>query len=111
MPISTELTPVLKKLRLSGVLQTLDLRTKEAVDENLGHAEFLFRLCTFRWGPVLGTVAADTSCYPLGTRVHVEGWGWGVGGMNLAQCPPSASSCQRHWKLIVSTLPLVSLQH
>jgi len=39
---------------------------------------FLARLCTFRWGPVLGSVAADTSCYPLGTRVHVEGWGWGV---------------------------------
>lgn len=46
MPITTELIPVLKKLRLSGVLQTLDLRTKEAVDESLGHAEFLFRLCS-----------------------------------------------------------------
>jgi hypothetical protein len=46
MPISHELIPVLKKLRLSGVLQTLDLRTREAVDENLGHPEFLFRLCT-----------------------------------------------------------------
>lgn len=46
MPVTDELTPVLKKLRLSGVLQTLDLRTKQAVDDNLGHAEFLFRLCT-----------------------------------------------------------------
>lgn len=45
MPIADELVPVLKKLRLSGVLQTLDLRTKEAVDDNLGHADFLFRLC------------------------------------------------------------------
>jgi DNA replication protein DnaC len=45
MPIADELVPVLKKLRLSGVLQTLDLRTKEAVDDNLGHVEFLFRLC------------------------------------------------------------------
>ena len=45
MPITDELTPVLKKLRLSGVLQTLDLRTREAVDEDLSHNEFLFRLC------------------------------------------------------------------
>ena len=29
MPINDELIPVLKKLRLSGVLQTLDLRTTE----------------------------------------------------------------------------------
>jgi len=46
MPITDELVPVLKKLRLSGVLGTLDLRTKEAVDESLSHSEFLFRLCT-----------------------------------------------------------------
>jgi len=46
MPINDDLIPVLKKLRLSGVLGTLDLRTKEAVDESLSHSEFLFRLCT-----------------------------------------------------------------
>jgi DNA replication protein DnaC len=40
------LTPVLKRLRLSGVLQTLDLRTKEAVDGDLSHTEFLYRLCS-----------------------------------------------------------------
>lgn len=45
MAITDELVPVLKKLRLSGVLQTLDLRIKEAVDSNLSHTEFLFRLC------------------------------------------------------------------
>jgi DNA replication protein DnaC len=33
-------------LRLSGVLETLDLRTKEAVDEDLTHGEFLLRLCS-----------------------------------------------------------------
>ena len=43
---TTELVPVLKKLRLSGVLQTLDLRTREAVDQDLSHGEFLVRLCT-----------------------------------------------------------------
>jgi DNA replication protein DnaC len=45
MTIASELVPVLKKLRLSGVLQTLDLRTREAVDSSLSHNEFLLRLC------------------------------------------------------------------
>lgn len=34
----------LKKLRLSGILETLDLRSRRAGDENLSHSEFLFRL-------------------------------------------------------------------
>lgn len=46
MSINDELIPVLKRLRLSGVLQTLDLRTREAVDQDLSHGEFLLRLCT-----------------------------------------------------------------
>lgn len=41
-----ELVPVLKKLRLSGVLHSLDLRMRQAVDDNLDHTEFLFRLLT-----------------------------------------------------------------
>lgn len=45
MSVATELIPVLKKLRFSGILQTLDLRTREAVDQNLSHSEFLYRLC------------------------------------------------------------------
>lgn len=45
MSATDELVPVLKKLRLSGVLHTLDLRTREAVDASLSHGEFLFRLC------------------------------------------------------------------
>ncbi|RMF53165.1 MAG: transposase, partial [Bacteroidetes bacterium] len=39
-----ELIPLLKKLRLSGVLQSLDLRTRQAADDNLSHGEFLYRL-------------------------------------------------------------------
>lgn len=39
-----DLNRILKKLRLSGVLNTLELRTKQAVDDNLAHGEFLFRL-------------------------------------------------------------------
>jgi len=44
MKASSELIPVLKKLRLSGVLATLDLRTKEAVDDSLSFDDFLMRL-------------------------------------------------------------------
>jgi DNA replication protein DnaC len=46
MGLTDDLIPILKKLRLSGVLQTLDLRIKEAVDSDLSHTEFLFRLCS-----------------------------------------------------------------
>jgi len=46
MSVSDDLVPILKKLRLSGILQTLDLRTMEAVDASLSHSEFLFRLCS-----------------------------------------------------------------
>jgi len=46
MSISNELVPILKKLRLSGVLQTLDLRMRQAVEDSLSHSEFLLRLCT-----------------------------------------------------------------
>ena len=44
MSHSEQLTPVLKKLRLSGVLDTLDLRLREAAEGNLDYVEFLFRL-------------------------------------------------------------------
>src|SRR5213078_1259164 len=46
IPMSTtdNLIPLLKKLRLSGVLQSLDLRTRQAVDDDLSHGEFLLRL-------------------------------------------------------------------
>jgi len=46
MAISDELQPILKKLRLSGILQSLELRTRQAVDDSLSHTEFLFRLCS-----------------------------------------------------------------
>ena len=39
-----ELLAILKKLRLSGVLQTLDLRADEAVEHHLTHSEFLARV-------------------------------------------------------------------
>ncbi len=44
MSVTDELVPLLKKLRLSGVLQSLELRTRQAVDDSLTAEEFLFRL-------------------------------------------------------------------
>jgi DNA replication protein DnaC len=44
MGVADDLVPVLKKLRLSGVLQSLDLRNREATDDGLAHTEYLYRL-------------------------------------------------------------------
>ncbi|HEY8378648.1 MAG TPA: IS21-like element helper ATPase IstB [Nannocystis sp.] len=44
MTLTDHLTPVLKKLRLSGILDTLELRLQQAVEGNLDYAEFLFRI-------------------------------------------------------------------
>jgi DNA replication protein DnaC len=44
MSTTEDLIPVLKRLKLSGVLQSLDLRSREAVDDNLPQPEFLYRL-------------------------------------------------------------------
>jgi DNA replication protein DnaC len=44
MTSTDDLVSVLKKLRLSGVLQTLPLRVGQAVEENLDQQEFLYRL-------------------------------------------------------------------
>ena len=41
-----ELVPVLKKLRLSGVLQSLDVRVRQATEGELSHTEFLLRILT-----------------------------------------------------------------
>jgi DNA replication protein DnaC len=38
------LVPVLKKLRLSGVLQSLEVRLRQATDGDLSHTEFLLRV-------------------------------------------------------------------
>lgn len=44
MNVTNTLAPALKKLRLSGVLETLDLRLKQAAEGNLDYVEFLIRL-------------------------------------------------------------------
>lgn len=46
MSPTDELVPLLKKLRLSGVLQSLELRLGQAAQDNLAPAEFLLRLLT-----------------------------------------------------------------
>lgn len=44
MEIRHQLTPKLKSLRLSGILETLDVRTQQAITEQLSYVEFLQRL-------------------------------------------------------------------
>lgn len=44
MSPTDELIPILKKLRLSGVLESLELRIQQAVEDELSHSEFLLRL-------------------------------------------------------------------
>jgi DNA replication protein DnaC len=46
MSCTDDLIPVLKRLKLSGVLASLDLRVRQAVDDALSQEEFLFRLLT-----------------------------------------------------------------
>jgi DNA replication protein DnaC len=44
MSPTDDLIPLLKKLRLSGILLTLELRTRQATDDSLSNGEFLYRL-------------------------------------------------------------------
>jgi DNA replication protein DnaC len=46
MGLIDDLVPLLKKLRMSGVLQSLELRLRQAVEDQLSHEEFLVRLLT-----------------------------------------------------------------
>lgn len=44
MSTTDELVVVLKRLKLPGILQSLDLRVRQAVEDNLPHEEFLYRI-------------------------------------------------------------------
>lgn len=44
MELNHQLTPYLKSLRLSGVLETLDARNRQAIDGQWSYVEFLARL-------------------------------------------------------------------
>jgi DNA replication protein DnaC len=44
MGVADDLLRVLKKLRLSGLLQSLELRNRQAVDDGLAHIEYLYRV-------------------------------------------------------------------
>jgi len=44
MGTADDLVPVLKKLRLSGILQTLSLRLRQVAEDNVDVTEFLFRI-------------------------------------------------------------------
>ncbi len=45
---SPELNPILKQLRLSGILDSLEQRNREAIDGQLAYTEFLARRCQVR---------------------------------------------------------------
>lgn len=61
-----ELIVLLKKLRLSGVLQTLDLRITEAIEDEVAHTEFLVRL--------LRDEVERRGSKQMATRVHKAGF-------------------------------------
>ena len=44
MALTLQLTPQLKRLRLSGVLESLELRNQQAIQDKLSYVEFLARL-------------------------------------------------------------------
>ncbi len=44
MELKSQLTPKLKRLRLSGILETLDIRNREAIEEKCTYVEFLQKL-------------------------------------------------------------------
>jgi DNA replication protein DnaC len=44
MSPTDELVPILKKLRLSGLLESLEQRTRQAVEDNFAHTDFLLRV-------------------------------------------------------------------
>lgn len=44
MSDAVEIVPLLKKLRMSGVLETLELRVRQATEDSLPYGEFLLRL-------------------------------------------------------------------
>ena len=44
MGTADELVPLLKKVRLSGVLDTLELRLQQAAEDRISHREFLVRV-------------------------------------------------------------------
>ena len=44
MDLQHQLTPRLKRLRLSGILETLDVRNQQAIGEKWSYVEFLTRL-------------------------------------------------------------------
>jgi DNA replication protein DnaC len=44
MELKHQLTPHLKHLRLSGILETLDARTRQAIEGKWSYIEFLSRL-------------------------------------------------------------------
>lgn len=76
-----DLVPHLKKLRLSGILQSLELRLQQAREDSLPYEEFLFRLLSDeverrdgkQLEQLLPRTLADVQSRGLADGHH---WGW-----------------------------------
>ena len=56
MDVKPQLVPKLKALRLSGILETLEVRNRQAIDDKLSYVEFLERLSrSSTWPPASGS--------------------------------------------------------
>lgn len=66
------------------------------------HGRLVWRTITLQWSARDGTIAADTSHFPFGTRIFVPGWGWGA-----VQDRGGAIKVGARCKRDLSRLPLV----
>lgn len=53
MELNHQLQPYLKQLRLSGILETLDTRHRQAVDGQWSYVEFLSVCLKMKWSAAL----------------------------------------------------------
>jgi hypothetical protein len=65
-----ELTPLLKQLRLSGILDSLEARNREAIDRKLAFTEFLCKHPAISSGFLFLGVRAYVSTIRKRTRAH-----------------------------------------
>lgn len=102
MSTTDDLIPLLKKLRLSGVLQSLELRTRQAADDDLSHGEFLFRLlCPTRLSAVTASSSTCDSAVRASTararsRTSTSTSTRRSPSRRSSTSPPAASSSARH---------------
>ena len=68
MEMTHQLIPFLKRLRLSGILETLDVRNQQAIEGQWTYVEFLARLSGRRGGTT--SAEAVGPAHPPGRHQH-----------------------------------------